>query len=247
MGLKKWLKDREVEKEVDSTIISAVGYLRRAEACKDKNDRKGIASLGINRLSVEIGMYPEQPLLYYGRGKLFTYVGDYENARKDFERIPLDDEKVIMAAKKRGFDLRKKVIAELAFLDYSLGDYDEAAKNFLKTRVENIPEEFLQSPELIHFGKGCIFDVNKRPEDAKKEFLEVLKISPDLDSEFLQKFSWFPSKDNFFLNLSLNEYKATNNTADAIKYCEKALEINPSNEKAKIFLDVLKKQQPPAV
>jgi tetratricopeptide (TPR) repeat protein len=247
MGITQWLNNKKTESETESSITLSLRYLKRAEMCKDENERKHDISMGLRVLTEEIKEHPDQPVLYYGRGNLFISAGDYESARKDLERVPLNDEKIIKKAKGQGVDLIKDVNAHLTFLNYSLGDYDKAAKGFLKTRVADVPEELLQSPELIHFAKGCMFDANKRPGDAKNEFLKVLEISPNLDSEALREFSWFPSKDNFLLNLSMNEYNATKSAADATKYCERALKINPHNTNAKVFLNQLKKQHVPLV
>lgn len=242
MGFKDWLKNREERASAGRAIETALNYKKISEYAAEET-RKKLIEKGIGILTEEIEKQPSQHALYLHRANMFISIDEYEKAKTDLEKVPLDDEKILKEATKGGMNLRKTVREHLLLSEYHLGNYEKAVEHFIKMRMgEDVPEEVFKDTELNHYAKGEMFfeyasaySANEKYGEAIKEYEKVLEMDPNFESETLKKFGT-PSKDMFFFKLALAEVKMKN-AEGVIRYCKRALDINPKNKNAQQIIN----------
>ncbi len=186
--IKNWLKKRSAE--------STLQYAATCAVLAKQTGEKEFLLKGIEALSKEIEKGYEEPTsskLHWARATLLlqqpTTKADYEKAREDLKKVLLNNEKVLEETSKEGIDIKKEIYEDLAEVEFRLGNYDDSARYFLKICLGESVADEIESPEVLHYTKGFMFDKLGKKKDALKEYEKVIEISPDLESKSLEQLS----------------------------------------------------------
>ncbi|MFZ0451014.1 MAG: protein kinase [Desulfatiglandaceae bacterium] len=115
-----------------------------------------------------------------------------------------------------------KAHAKLGFLYVQRKDFPEAVRQY--TKVSELDPEYTDA----FFNLGYLYAVTKDYEQAEKAYQRVVELKPDYLDEAL-------------FNLAMVQNRL-GKKAECIANLEKALELNPKNERVKNYLKKLKKQ-----
>ena len=154
------------------------------EIYKDEKDTKDLA-ISLNEQLHQA--YPENPFFHTLLAGVYHKFHDWRNSRRvgldivaQAEELPFYSDYLVLQA--------KYLIGESSFF---LGDYDNALPVFDEI-IEMQPEQPRYLMPWAHLRRGTIYNLQKEPEKAKKEFKLVLKMQDvhdvhDLAAQLLKK------------------------------------------------------------
>jgi len=247
-------RKKSIIEQITPVIKSYLKLVEKSNNTNNINDQKKYRLDALNQLNNVINRYPdprevkeyfeyniELYYLYLFRGILYNVLGEYEKAKIDLELIPLDDPKFINFGKilwmKPFSNLKYTISKNYGVSEFGLGNYDVAVDHILNGIFDKNLKSILENINIRYLAEGYLAILTDMKEKAI-EYFKNIDIT-NIDDKILQKFD-IDNKSTFYIILS-NLSLYVGKIEESLKYCKRALELNPKNKTAKNLLKNIEK------